>query len=183
MLVLDTDHLTEYQRGTSAEAQRLKSRLDQATEPYATTIVTVEEIMRGWMAAIRRNQDPYRQINAYTRLQRLFRFFATWNVLEWDESAADRYDSLRIAKVRMLCLSWTLSVIDMLEFGTTSARERYVQMKAIHARAEGGDRASALHREDAGLGNSFAGRGRRVFNCRCRLNPTRVCSSRGGPCS
>ena len=28
MLVLDTDHLTEYQRGTSAEARRLKERLD-----------------------------------------------------------------------------------------------------------------------------------------------------------
>jgi len=42
MLILDTDHLTEYQRGTSAEAQRLKARLDHATEPYATTIITVE---------------------------------------------------------------------------------------------------------------------------------------------
>ena len=69
MLVLDTDHLTEYQRGTSAEARRLKERLDRATEPYATTIVTVEEIMRGWMAAIHRIQDPYRQINAYAKLQ------------------------------------------------------------------------------------------------------------------
>ncbi len=37
MLVLDTDHLTEYQRGTSAESRRLKERLDRATEPYATT--------------------------------------------------------------------------------------------------------------------------------------------------
>lgn len=43
MLILDTDHLTEYQRGTSPEAHRLKYRLDRATEPYATTIITVEE--------------------------------------------------------------------------------------------------------------------------------------------
>jgi len=52
MLVLDTDHLTEYQRGTSTEAHRLKQRLDLSAEPYATTIISVEEIMRGWMAAI-----------------------------------------------------------------------------------------------------------------------------------
>ena len=45
MLVLDTDHIVEYQKGTSAEAVRLKERLDGATEPYATTILTVEEIM------------------------------------------------------------------------------------------------------------------------------------------
>lgn len=33
MLVLDTDHLTEYQRGTSPEAHRLKKKLDHAAEP------------------------------------------------------------------------------------------------------------------------------------------------------
>lgn len=32
MLILDTDHLTEYQKGTSAEAQRLKQRLDSSGE-------------------------------------------------------------------------------------------------------------------------------------------------------
>jgi hypothetical protein len=45
MLVLDTDHLTEYQRGTSPEAHRLKCRLDRATEPYATSIITVEVVV------------------------------------------------------------------------------------------------------------------------------------------
>ena len=46
MLVLDTDHLAEYQRGTSSEARRLKERLEVAAETYATTIITVEEITR-----------------------------------------------------------------------------------------------------------------------------------------
>jgi tRNA(fMet)-specific endonuclease VapC len=100
MLVLDTDHLTEYQRGTSSEARRLKERLDRATEPYATTIVTVEEIMRGWMAAVHRIRDPRRQINAYARLQHLFRFFATWTVLEWDEASVDEYETLKRRKIR-----------------------------------------------------------------------------------
>ncbi len=72
MLVLDTDHVSEYQRGTSAAAQRLKQRLDAAAEPYATTIITVEENMRGWMAAIRRTHNPLRQIDGYSRFQRLF---------------------------------------------------------------------------------------------------------------
>jgi len=101
MLILDTDHLTEYQKGTSAEARRLKERLDRATEPYATTIITVEEIMRGWMAAVRRINDPRRQIDAYAGLQRLLRFFATWNVVEWNDAAADEFESLRQAKIRV----------------------------------------------------------------------------------
>jgi tRNA(fMet)-specific endonuclease VapC len=77
MLVLDTDHLTEYQKGTSAESRRLIQRLERAAESYATTIVTVEEIMRGWMAAIHRMQDVRRQVTAYAKLQQLLRFFAT----------------------------------------------------------------------------------------------------------
>ncbi len=101
MLVLDTDHLTEYQKGTSVEARRLKARLDRTAEPYATTIITVEEIMRGWMAAIRRLHDPRAQINAYAKLQQLFRFFATWNVLEWDDAAVNVLESLREARTRV----------------------------------------------------------------------------------
>ena len=39
MLVLDTDHLVEYQKGTSAESQRLKERLTQQSQPFGTTII------------------------------------------------------------------------------------------------------------------------------------------------
>ena len=101
MLVLDTDHITEYQKGTSPKAERLKRRLDESTESYATTIVSIEEIMRGWMASLRRIQDPRRQVNAYTKLQQLLRFFATWNVLDWDDAAADQFLALRRAKIRI----------------------------------------------------------------------------------
>ena len=63
MLLLDTDHLVEYQKGTSAESRRLKERLERAAEPYGTTIITVEEMMRGWMAAVRRIHDPRDQMD------------------------------------------------------------------------------------------------------------------------
>jgi predicted nucleic acid-binding protein len=67
MLILDTDHLAEYQKGTSPDAHRLKQRLDEASQPFAITIITVEEVMRGWMAAIRRTKDPFRQISPYAK--------------------------------------------------------------------------------------------------------------------
>ena len=100
MLVLDTDHVSEYQRGTSPQALRLKQRLDDAEEPFATTIITVEEVMRGWMADLRRTRQPRLQIRPYARLRLLFRFFATWNVLDWDESAVEQFEALKRAKVR-----------------------------------------------------------------------------------
>ena len=75
MLVLDTDHLGEFQKGTSLAAQRLKRRLDDTTVPVATTVVSVEEVMRGWLAAIRREARPADQIRSYGRLLALFSFY------------------------------------------------------------------------------------------------------------
>ena len=57
--------------------------------------------MRGWIGAIHRIRDPRRQVNAYSRLQHLFRFFATWNVLAWTEAAADYFELWRREKVRI----------------------------------------------------------------------------------
>jgi tRNA(fMet)-specific endonuclease VapC len=113
MLVLDTDHLTEFQKGLSPEAHRLKRRLEESGDRYATTILTVEETMRGWMAFIRRIPDPQRQIRGYASLQQLFRFFATWDVLPWDEAAVDKFESLKRAKVRIGTMDLTIASIAM----------------------------------------------------------------------
>jgi predicted nucleic acid-binding protein len=43
MIVLDTDHLSQFQRGQSAAAHQLKSRLLAANDEVATTIVCIEE--------------------------------------------------------------------------------------------------------------------------------------------
>lgn len=122
MLVPDADHLVEYQKGTSAESRRLKERLDRADEPCATTIITVEEVMRGWMAAVRRVHDPHRQIGAYARLRQLFRFFATWDVLDWNEAAADRYDDLKRAKTRAGTMDLKIAAIALANQATLLTR-------------------------------------------------------------
>ncbi|MDY0167374.1 MAG: type II toxin-antitoxin system VapC family toxin [Thermoguttaceae bacterium] len=122
MLLLDTDHLVEYQKGTSPDSRRLKERLDSAAESYGTTIVTVEEIMRGWMAAIRRIQDVRRQVNAYTKLRRLFRFFATWRVFDWNEIAADRFDALKAAGTRTGTMDLKIASIALANDATLLTR-------------------------------------------------------------
>lgn len=124
MLILDTDHLTEYQRGTSPEAHRLKSRLDQATEPYVTTIITVEEVMRGWMAAIRRLDDPRRQIGAYTKLQQLFHFFASWRVLPWDEECVHEFATLKQSRIRVGTMDLKIAAIALAHDATLLTRNR-----------------------------------------------------------
>ena len=75
MLILDTDHLTEIDRSSAAGA-RLMARLDTVGDDIATTVISAEEQLRGWLAQINRTRDPRRQIDAYARLQGRIAFFA-----------------------------------------------------------------------------------------------------------
>jgi tRNA(fMet)-specific endonuclease VapC len=136
MLVLDTDHLTEFQKGTSPEARRLKQRLADSTDGYATTIITVEEVMRGWMAAIRRIHDPRQQINGYTKLRQLFRFFATWNVLEWNDGAADHFEQLRQAKTLIGTMDLKIASICLSRDATLLSRNSVDYEKIPRLRVE-----------------------------------------------
>jgi tRNA(fMet)-specific endonuclease VapC len=122
MLILDTDHFVEYQKGTSPEAQRLKQRLDQTNEPFGTTIITVEEVMRGWLAAIRRTMDPFRQINAYAKLRQLFRSFATWDVVEWTAASAAEFAALKRAKTRVGTMDLKIASVALANDSTLLSR-------------------------------------------------------------
>lgn len=100
MLILDTDHVVEYQKGTSISAHRLHQRLHNSPEQFGTTIITVEEIMRGWIAFVHRVSDPHLQVAGYAKLRQLFRFFATWNVVDWTDASASEFKALRTARAK-----------------------------------------------------------------------------------
>jgi tRNA(fMet)-specific endonuclease VapC len=70
MLVLDTDHLAALDR-SSAAGMALQQRLEDARDDVATTIISAEEQLRGWLAQLRRQRDPYDQIAVYQRLQQV----------------------------------------------------------------------------------------------------------------
>ena len=101
MLVLDTDHLGEFENA-SATGARLNERLLASGEELAATIVSVEEQLRGWLAQIHRlHADAYAQIPAYARLQRRLEFYADWTVLPWDAGSAELFSDLRRQGVRI----------------------------------------------------------------------------------
>lgn len=111
MLVLDTDHVSAL--GSPSEAGlELLARISTSGQDAATTIITVEEQLRGWLAEIHRLADPHRQITAYERLHRRIDFFAAWTVLPWDKGAADlfvrsRQEGLRIGSMdlKIACIA------------------------------------------------------------------------------
>jgi len=95
MYVLDTDLLSLLEYPEGRHAQRLQSRLDQATEDVVTTIVTYEEQTRGWFALMAKARSVAAQIGVYRRLRRHLENYRSIDVLDFDERAAIEYQQLR----------------------------------------------------------------------------------------
>lgn len=94
ILVLDTNHITAL--GYSGPlSDRLRQPLAGANQDTATTIITVEEQLRGWLGEIRKLTDPHDQIFAYSELQNRVTLFAAWIVLPWDVDSANTFVRLR----------------------------------------------------------------------------------------
>jgi tRNA(fMet)-specific endonuclease VapC len=101
MILLDTDHLTVLRFRQGERCVRLVDRMEATNDVFGTTIINVAEQMKGWLAAVNKEKQAVRQVSAYRELAKLFRFYASFHVAIFDEAAADRFDSLRKARVRV----------------------------------------------------------------------------------
>ena len=102
MLVLDTSYVSLFEYPEGAQAKSLRERLVESPDrDIVTTAITPEEQMRGWLSAIHGQHDVRRQVPYYERLVGLFRFFADWRILPFDNLAADMFRSLRAQSVRI----------------------------------------------------------------------------------
>ncbi len=100
MLILDTDHLSEIERGSPAGA-RLMQRLGGQDVAAVATIISAEEQLRGWLAQIHGKRSVHNQLDPYRRLQGRLEFYAEWTLLPWTIAAADRFVALKKGGVRM----------------------------------------------------------------------------------
>ena len=100
MLILDTDHLSHLGDPTPTGMTLLR-RLSESTQPVATTIVSMEENLRGWLAQIRSANTSEREMMAYNRFQRRVEFFADWLILPWDSDAVSTFARIRSQGVRI----------------------------------------------------------------------------------
>ena len=95
IIVLDTDHLTLIQRQTEPAYSRLRARLQRLTSAEVfTTIISVEEQMRGWLNLIARSKTFQQEVAAYQRLHMMLTFFANLPLLDYSEEAALVFNQL-----------------------------------------------------------------------------------------
>jgi tRNA(fMet)-specific endonuclease VapC len=119
MIVLDTDHLTELQRENSVKGARLLERLDsQADQDATTTVITLEEQLRGRLSAIHGSKDAAAQVPAYDLLTRLLDYYSRLVVLPFDRNAVQLFESLKRQKIRIGTMDLKIAAI-VLSRGAT----------------------------------------------------------------
>ena len=103
MILIDTDHATFLKYPESERGRRLIDRLERVpqSEVVAVAIVTVEERMRGWLAVIAKEKTALRQVAGYRELVRLFAFYQEFEVVAFDEAAAQWYEDLHRSRLRL----------------------------------------------------------------------------------
>lgn len=94
MIILDTDHLSVFMDERDPRHSPLINRLE-AEEQVACTVVSIEEILRGWLALINKRKSVHEQIPAYARLGQLIQVLSEWTILAFDDLAADQFAALR----------------------------------------------------------------------------------------
>ncbi len=57
--------------------------------------------MRGWLAEMGRRKDVFEQAVVYERLIAFVRFLAEWEILPFDDLAAQRFSELRRQRLRV----------------------------------------------------------------------------------
>jgi tRNA(fMet)-specific endonuclease VapC len=122
MFVLDTDHMSLLE-WDNAGSFLLRERLS-ACEPdeVATTIISYEEQVRGWMAYIAGAKSIEQQIAAYRRLRSHLENYRRIPILGFDDDAAARYQELRRARVRGGATDLKIAAITLASGGTLLSR-------------------------------------------------------------
>ena len=98
VFVLDTDHLSLYQRGTEPVLSKL---LSHAPDKLAITIVTVEEQLRGRLAHIRKANTLRQLTERYRWLGETVAHLSRLSMLYFDSTAAAVYEGLLLQKLRV----------------------------------------------------------------------------------
>ena len=123
ILILDTDHLTVIQRQAEPAYSYLRARLQAFPHADArTTIVNVEKQMRGWLSVVASAKKRSQEVAAYQRLHALLNFFGAIPVLDYDEDAAERFESMRRSRLRVGTMDLKIAAIALSQRGQLLSR-------------------------------------------------------------
>lgn len=102
MIILDTDCISLLERKSGAEFYRLSARLAEfPPDEIATSIITFEEQMRGWMAFIAKANSIEKQISAYEKLARFLESYRYIPVIPFNKESGEVFQNLKSRKIKV----------------------------------------------------------------------------------
>jgi tRNA(fMet)-specific endonuclease VapC len=133
MLILDTDHLSEFIR-SSAAGLRLREKL--AATPVAATIsiVSMEEANRGRLANLKKARTAATRLAAYHALSELTAALEHWDVVAWTTASEAAFARLVSARPRIGTMDLRIAAVAIANDATLLSRnlrkfERVVGLK------------------------------------------------------
>jgi tRNA(fMet)-specific endonuclease VapC len=96
--ILDTDHVSLFQRGHPQITNRLAK---VASTKLSITIITLEEQLRGRFQMTRRASSPSELIFAYQNLHVIFDSLKSFSILDFSPAASNIYASLASQKIKI----------------------------------------------------------------------------------
>ena len=104
LYILDTDHMSLIERLDNQAGFQIRNRMDQvlsASDSAATTIITFEEQVRGWMSRLAKAKTISQQVYDYQKLNQLLENYRTITVLDFDEKSGLQFQALQKARIRI----------------------------------------------------------------------------------
>ncbi|HZU35392.1 MAG TPA: type II toxin-antitoxin system VapC family toxin [Gemmataceae bacterium] len=112
MILLDTDHLTVLKYDEHPQCRALRERMSDSEDPdFATSIISAEEQMRGWLAKIHATRDAEKQVAWYDQLAWLIEFLADWHIIAFDQQAVVEFKRLQRMRLRIGTMDLKIAAI------------------------------------------------------------------------
>src|SRR5262244_2583937 len=121
MFILDTDHISLFQRRDPNVTARV---LATSALELATTVITVEEQLRGRLDRVRRARSDAEVVRAYRSLLATFLSFRTITIMDFDEQAQMILQRLRAQRRRLGTLDLRIAAIVLRREATLVPRNR-----------------------------------------------------------
>jgi predicted nucleic acid-binding protein len=98
-IVLDTNHYNEL-ANDSPFGRNAQRRIEASGSDVFISIISVQEVVQGWLALVNRRKSARDQVHAYARFQHSIETLNKLTILPFDETAADLFDNLRAQRLR-----------------------------------------------------------------------------------
>lgn len=121
LVILDTDTLSLFHKGHPTVCRNVAVNLSTGV---ATTVITVEEPIAGWLTFIRRAKRRDQIELGYTRLAEAVTSLAGWTIMSYTQAAMTRYDGLKAMRLNVGSHDLRIAAIALEHGATVVTRNR-----------------------------------------------------------